>query len=159
MDGPSYAATYERARRLANIEVWTVALQVRRLRSHEPEDGEFVLRRWADFLFLIAALTRVRRAAALAAKVPALANEIQCALRDFDAALPNLKNMRDVTEHFDEYAMDVGHLKEVSRKSLEVGTISETTFQWLGYELNADVALNSAHELFRRIQAAQSEVG
>jgi hypothetical protein len=156
MDAPSHAATYERARRLANIEVWTVALQVRRLRSREPEDGEFVLRRWADFLFLITALTRVRRAGSLAARVPAIADDIKSALRDFDAALPHLKNMRDVAEHFDDYAVDAGRLTAISRKSLEVGTMDETTFQWLGYELNADAALDAAHELFRRIRAAQS---
>jgi hypothetical protein len=46
---PSHAATYERARRLANLAVWTVALQKRRLKTNEPEDAEFLFRRWADF--------------------------------------------------------------------------------------------------------------
>ena len=59
---PSPAATYERARRLANIAVWTAQLQRRRLATDEPEDSEFLFRRWADFQFLIVALTRVRRA-------------------------------------------------------------------------------------------------
>lgn len=47
------AAIYERARRLANISLWAVDLQCRRLKSTEPEDTEFIFRKWADFDFLI----------------------------------------------------------------------------------------------------------
>jgi hypothetical protein len=65
---PSPTATFERARRLANIAVWTAQLQRRRLFTNEPEDGVFLFRRWADFQFFIVALTRVRRAAVLASK-------------------------------------------------------------------------------------------
>src|SRR5438876_156473 len=105
-DSPSHGATYERARRLANLARWTVALQRRRLKTDEPEDGEFLFRRWADFQFLIVALTRLRRAATLAAKVPTLPNTIKGALANFDFALPTLKNMRDIAEHFDDYALN-----------------------------------------------------
>jgi hypothetical protein len=35
---PTSEATCERARRLANLAMWTVALQCRRLREEEPED-------------------------------------------------------------------------------------------------------------------------
>jgi hypothetical protein len=50
--GPSEAPILERARSLCNEAVWTVALQRTRLRSSEPEDAEFVFRKWADFRFL-----------------------------------------------------------------------------------------------------------
>lgn len=96
---PSPPATYERARRLGNIAIWTAQLQRRRLVTREPEDGEFLFRRWADFQFFIVALTRIRRAAGLATKVPSIANDVQKAIKEFDAALPMLKNMRDVAEH------------------------------------------------------------
>jgi murein L,D-transpeptidase YcbB/YkuD len=153
---PLPAATYERARRLANIAVWTIVLQHRRLRTREPEDGEFLFRRWADFQFLIVALTRLRRAGVLATKVPVIEKDIRAALHEFDVALPDLKKMRDIAEHFDDYAVDEGRNRQVSRKSLEVGVIGETTFQWLGSELNADVALNASRRLFNAIQVAQS---
>jgi hypothetical protein len=156
MNGPSHASTYERARRLANLAVWTALLQRRRLSGHEPEDDDFLFRRWADFQFFIVALTRVRRAAALAAKIPIISNDIERGIQEFDAALPMLKNMRDVAEHFDDYALDRGRLKSVSRKGLEVGVVSDTIFQWLGYELNADVALKAAQRLFQRIKLAQA---
>jgi hypothetical protein len=149
---PSPAATYERARRLANIAVWTIALQHRRLRSIEPEDGEFLFRKWMDFQFLIVALTRLRRAGVLATKVPSIKTDMEAALREFDAALPALNKMRNIAEHFDDYAMDVGRDSSVSRHSLEVGVVNETNFQWLDGELNSDVALASARRLFQALQ-------
>ena len=152
---PTPAATYERARRLANIAVWTAQLQRRRLSTSEPEDGEFLFRRWADFQFFIVALTRLRRAAVLAAKVPSITDDMQKAIKEFGAALPMLKNMRDVAEHFDDYALDKGRIKAVRRQALEVGVIGPTIFQWVGYELNADTALKAAQRLFRKIQRAR----
>jgi len=162
---PTHAATYERARRFANRAVWTAALQRRRLKSVEPEDGEFLFRRWSDFEFFVVSLARLRRAAKLAATVPSITDAMTAALSEFDDALPMLKDVRDIAEHFDEYARDEGHLNKgkgselaVSRKSLEVGVVGDTTFQWLGHELNADLALSAARRLFKAIQSAQSAV-
>jgi hypothetical protein len=67
---PSPVATYERACRLANVAVWTAVLQRRRLATDEPEDDEFLFRRWTDFQFFIITLTRVRRAASPRCKDP-----------------------------------------------------------------------------------------
>jgi hypothetical protein len=154
MSVPSHAATYERAGRLANLAMWTIALQRRRLRSDEPEDTEFVLRRWADFQFLIAALYKLRRSALLAASVPVIETDIRSALHEFDEALPMLKSMRDIDEHFEDYALEKGKRKGLSRKTLEVGAFDDTTFEWLGYELNVDAALNASQRLFARCNAA-----
>lgn len=150
---PSPEATYERARRLANVALWTVNLQCRRLQSSEPEDNEFIFRKWADFHFLIVALTRLRRAAVLATKVTVIKPEIKKALAEFDVELPNIKTMRDVTEHIDDYATDDGRNKNVSRKSLEVSALNDTTFEWLGFKLDAHKALNSSEKLFDAIKS------
>jgi len=155
-DAPSPAATYERACRLANVAVWMAALQRRRLTTDEPEDGEFLFRRWADFQFFIITLTRVRRAASLAAKLPMISDDIQKAIKIFDSKLPMLKNMRDVAEHFDDYAVDKGRVKSISRKALEVGAIDNTVFEWLGYKLDADRALKAARQLFKSMLHAKS---
>ena len=90
------------------------------------------------------------------------------ALSEFDDALPMLKDVRDIAEHFDEYARDEGDLNRkakakgselaVSRKGLEVGVVRDTTFQWLDHELNADLALSAARRLFKAIQSVQSAV-
>jgi len=61
----------------------------------------FIIRKWADFHFLVVGLTRLRRAAKLAASIPEVQPLLVTALTEFDAALPRLrlKWMRDVAEH------------------------------------------------------------
>jgi hypothetical protein len=130
---PTTKATYERARRLANLAIWSIQLQCRRLESSEPEDTSFVLRRWADFDFLIVALIRLRRAANLAAELQELQSSLRPAVERFDNALPRLKEIRDVAEHIDDYALEKGRNKSVVRKALEVSTLDAQgpTLEWL----------------------------
>jgi hypothetical protein len=153
---PESAVTYERARRLANQALWTIDLQCRRLNSEEPEDVEFVLRKWSDFHFLIVALTRMRRTAALALKVPEIKPKMKEALVAFDSALPNLKKMRDVAEHIDDYAVDEGRDDKISRKSLEVGISDEETWEWLGFRINLKDALSASIALFEALKECGS---
>ncbi len=153
---PSDAATYERARRLANVALWTVDIQRRRLNSTEPEDKDFPLRPWSDFQFLIVALARLRRAAELAAKVPSIRSNMRAALRNFDAVLPHLKTMRDVAEHIDDYGVDAGKDKNISRKSLEVSSWDNRTWSWLGFETDIDEALSAGAQLFEALKDCQS---
>jgi hypothetical protein len=48
MSRPSDAVILERTKSFCNEAVFTIALQHRRLRSIEPEDGKFLFRREAD---------------------------------------------------------------------------------------------------------------
>jgi hypothetical protein len=136
--------------------MWSIELQCRRLESVEPEDAEFVLRRWADFDFLIVALTRLRRATWLAAKIPQLQASLHPALERFDKALPDLKKMRDVAEHVDDYAVDGGRQKAVVRQALEVSTIEADgpTLCWLQARLNAREASQASRALFAAVKGA-----
>lgn len=138
--------------------MWTIRLQCRRLTLAEPEDKLFIFRKWADFDFLVVALFRLRRAAQLAASVPEVNALLAPAVADFDAALPNLKKMRDVAEHFDDYAVDRGRRSGVHRQDLEVGRMSVdgTTLEWLGAELDAHKALDESETLFEAIKHASS---
>jgi hypothetical protein len=149
---PSDSVTYERARRFANIACWVVALQCRRISSDEPEDSSFLLRRWADFDFLVVALTRLRRAAALAAKVPEIKTAIEAAIKSFDEALPDLKDMRNVAEHFDDYAVDEGRKTAIRRQSLEVVVFGKQKIEWLDFSLQVDDALQASSALFEAIK-------
>lgn len=149
---PDNAATYERVRRLANQALWTIDLQCRRLISIEPEDAKFIFRKWSDFDFLIVALTRFRRAVSLAAKLPEIHLKMSTALNVFDAALPNLKKMRDVAEHIDDYAVDHGRDANISRKALEVSSTDGERWQWLGFEMNIDNALSASVALFESLK-------
>lgn len=158
MNEPTPAATYERARRLANVALWAVHLQCRRLRNNDEIDEEFVLRRWADFDFLIIALTRLRKAVSLAGKAPMLAQPVTQALASFDEVLPDLKKLRDTAEHIDEYAVDRGRVKSIKRQSLEVSSLSMEgpTLEWLGFRLNTEEALDASQVLFRALKGMSS---
>jgi hypothetical protein len=138
--------------------MWSIELQCRRLESVEPEDAEFVLRRWADFDFLVVALTRLRRATGLAAKIPQLQAPLGTALGQFDKALPHLKKMRDVAEHFDDYAVDQGRQKGVARQALEVSTVEADgpTLSWLQSRLNPREASQASRALFAALKEASS---
>jgi hypothetical protein len=146
MDRPSEDAKLERARSLCNEACWTIALQVRRLKTEEPEDAQFIFRRWADFQFLIVMLRRLRRAANIASFSPAVA----AAIAQFDAAIPGLATMRNVGEHIDAYATDDPnrHHKAVERGSIQVSVWGEDHFDWLSYTFNIPSAQEAADRLF-----------
>lgn len=150
--------TYERARRLANFSLWSIHIQCRRLRSSEPEDVTFAVRKWVDFHFLIVGLTRLRRVADLAARIPAIRHQLSTALQEFDNALPQLRKLRNVAEHIDEYANDQGRDLSIDRRSLEVSSLSMdgATLEWLGYKLNCDEALCVSKTLFTAIKEASA---
>jgi hypothetical protein len=144
------------------VSLWAINLQCRRLRSSEPEDDSFVLRKWVDFDFLIVALTRFRRAAKIAANIPEIHSEVATALKEFDSALPHLKKMRDVAEHIDDYAIEQGREASVERGLLEVSSLNDgedgLILGWLGHQLNADKALSASRKLFDTIRKAQQKV-
>lgn len=157
MLAPSPEATFERALSLCNEACFAVALQRRRLRTPEPEDGEF--RWWADLQFLIVALRRLRTAARLATHVPIIQAEIAAAIDAFDKALPNLKMMRDIGEHIDDYALDRGRKRSVTRQGLQVGSWDGETFTWAaGGTIAIDDALRAAEQLFNAMRAAKERV-
>jgi hypothetical protein len=151
MQPPSDDAALERCCRLVNIELHAVALQRRRLRSSEPEDEDFIMRWWTDLGFLIVALLRLRRAAGVVLGTTYVSDELRSALATFDAATPSLHLMRNIAEHADDYAVDhpKRHVKTIDRRQLEVGDWDGTTFRWLHHQLNIDVALAAAEDLFR----------
>lgn len=137
----------------------TIALQVRRLESEEPEDKTFVLRWWADLQFLIVALRRLRRAAELAATADDENGRVRAALNTFDRRLPALAVMRNVGEHLDAYGADspTRHRKTIDRRQLQVGTFDGYKYRWLvdehgqQLELDIDEAKAAAEELFSAI--------
>jgi hypothetical protein len=90
---PTATELLERSRRLASESMRAIALQLRRFEGSEPEDAEWLFRRWMDFQFLVVALWRLRMVAVIAASA-------------FDQELPDLKTMRHVSQHLDDYATD-----------------------------------------------------
>ena len=153
---PSDAVILERAKSFCNEACFTVALQHRRLKTTEPEDETFVFRWHADLQFLIMALRRLRRSAALAAGVSAVSTNLQASIAEFDRRLPGLTRMRNVGEHLDDYVhgSPKRRHKEVNRGELQCSTWDGAVFNWLGVELDIDVALKAAEALFAAVSEA-----
>ena len=105
-----------------------------------------------DLQFLIVALWRLRLVGHLAARIDA---GVQRALDVFKREIPDLKRMRDVAQHLDEYAIDAGHQRRVGRRSLEVGRLSTDEFHWLGGTLNLPKARRAAVMLYLSIKRAR----
>jgi hypothetical protein len=164
-EAPSEAATIERAFSLVNQAMYTVALQRRRLTTEEPEDDDFPMRPWADWEFFISALWRLRRRAQIAARAHTGGKRVRQAIAAFDADLPDLKLLRDVAEHIDEYAVDnrKRHHPAVSRKELQVGSWNGSVLTWhllvndtgLPRTLDADAALASAERVYFAVRSAR----
>ncbi|PIP73131.1 MAG: hypothetical protein COW88_02885 [Candidatus Lloydbacteria bacterium CG22_combo_CG10-13_8_21_14_all_47_15] len=152
---PSDAAVIERSWSLMNESMRAIDLQIRRLRSSEPEDAEFVFRWWVDLQFLIVALRRLRRATELAARVTTAKSVFTDAIAQFDRDLPMLAKMRNVGEHIDDYAVDSKNRrhKDVERFSLQVGSFDGTTYKWLGEDLNIDEAQSVAIRLWEAVRS------
>jgi hypothetical protein len=155
----SDAVIIERAHSIANEAMWTVVLQHRRIRAKEPEDGMFVFRWWVDLQFFILALYRLRTAVKIARNISAISFSIDAAISQFDKDIPDLKKLRDIGEHIDEYAVDSQkrHDKSVDRKQLQVGTWKDPVYEWLDVSLNVDNSKIAAEKLFRTLQKHYKE--
>jgi hypothetical protein len=159
-DIPSDGAILERAKSYGNIAIFTVKLQHRRLQSEEPEDEVFPLRYTMDFEFLVVALYRLLRSAQLASQVPLVKKDMETAINKFKMSLPFLTKIRNVAEHFDEYALDdhpnvdkrKRRHKKVSRRQLQVSKFDGKTYSWLGESVDIDATLKAAESLFLAIK-------
>ena len=154
VDEQTELARLELATSLSREAYYAVALQCRRLQSEEPEDAYFLFRKWMDFQFLIVALWRLRTSTLIAAKFAISPNEIGNAIQKFDQTLPDLRKMRNVAEHIDDYAVESTRRKHLPtpRQLLECGTFDGTLFQWLGSSLDTKVALLAAGELWEAVR-------
>lgn len=148
-DEEKEARIYEDARHLANIGVWSVELQIRRLKNEEAGDSNFVLRKVSDFHFLVVALTRVRRAAELVNQILDIGNAID----QFDRDVPDLIKMRDVLEHINDYAEGQGRHKNVAIGGLFTSAFDNDTITWSEFNLNLPTALIASQVLFEEIKA------
>lgn len=144
----------------ANRAMFTIDMQVRRIASQEPEDSKFPFRQIADFQFLIIAATRLRRAANLARRAPETETQIAEAMSQFNRLLPGLKDARDVAEHFDEYSIGKGKMKNIEPRGLEVFMLTNggNTLTWLDKSISTQDVLIASEHLFRELKCAQKKV-
>lgn len=85
---------------------------------------------------------------------------MRAAIGRFEHALPELRRIRNVGEHFDEYALGCGNDDTVMRRDLLVGSLDDDgTYRWHGGQLNIDCAIRAAEDLYRAIGNAHRRLG
>lgn len=161
---PSGPAILRRAARLANDAAAAVDLQLGRIRAEvDSADPDAFWTALIDAEFLVASLWKTRLAGRLAQWVQ---GEDWAGLREFDQALPDLKRMRDVTQHVDEYGRDAESRRHdhprtgqrVGRRSLHSQmSIGRESFCWLGGTIDFAQARDAAFALLAAIRAVRAD--
>ncbi len=145
---------YEDLRSCANRALWTIDLQIRRLRNFaaDPETGnQFVLQPVSDAEFLILSLDRLLAVSRLID--PMTAGSLRPAMADFERQLPHLRPARNVVSHIDEYLSGKGKNKSVRVGALSVAVLDPNRLIFSDFEFNLDAAQSVAEALFSAIQS------
>lgn len=120
MSGADPVSNYARVRRLASRYCWGVERQIERLRKSQEE----ILREFKgthrgyshytlknDWEILLIFLTRLRRCLFILQKLGPNLQLDSSFITRFDSAVPDLKDLRDYEEHFDDYSLGQGRNK------------------------------------------------
>ena len=155
------AATVERAKSMANEWMWAVSLQHSRITDPRAQDKGYnhfsnMPFNEADIHFLVIALGRLRAVATTLKHIPEQWESVAEAIKAFDSRLPWRKPLRDAFEHMEDYAVESNsrHIKEISRKKLQVWSGRPNGINWLGYDIDWEETLLAAKDLFGVIMTA-----
>ena len=163
-----WKAVYKDARILANIYVHAVAMQISRVRQEVSDSDLFIMRQFVDLEFLLVTLVRLKRAACAIREVPVAREAMQQVIKEYDRRLPALKNLRDITEHYDDYLLEQGRISKADRSGLLARTIrsglltkimSPESIDWMGYSMNLNEIMAAAEALFQEIKAIEKAIG
>jgi len=155
---PSAAVVVERLRTEATTWSNAVTLQAGRIgRRHrkrylEPAEAEALE---IDLHFFLVALVRLRRCVSrVGSHVSAIEPSLSRHLRSFDEAVPSLAKLRNVSEHIDEYNLDAGQDRSVSRRQVQNWYMDSSPsggliWAWLGERLDVGVAEGGATTLYK----------
>lgn len=150
--GDSHQAAQISAARMANVAAMAIRMQLDRVeKSPLADDLDGFWKVLIDVDFLIAALWRMQLAGRLAQSA---VGGRWTPLDRFSMALPDLKLMRDATQHIHEYGADSDrrHDKNVGRRALEVKSLGKDAFNWLGGTLDFNKAADASSELLLAIR-------
>lgn len=147
-------ALYDEARALASNACWSVDLQMLRLKRGKVEISDFQQQPIADFLFLLTAISRLRRAADLASNVVDLKDDIE----SFDRSIPGWRKMRNAMEHIDDYWRHLGRDSSVAPGQLPVFGFGDDNIQWLDGEISLSGVQDQCTRLFSAICSRREEL-
>lgn len=154
-------ALVERMKTEATTWINAVHMQYHRISRPvaSPDDGAVQYwRQEIDLHFLLVALTRLRRAVVLAARVTQLQRALNDRVADFDRDVPYLLRLRNVAEHVDDYTTGRGRDRRVMRWQLQNWSLGSdqdgnVTWSWLGEEVDSAKGRLAAVDLYRSFLA------
>lgn len=148
------AARYEDLRSIANRTMWTISLQIRRLRAFTEDldaGSEFVLQWVSDAEFLILSLDRFL---AVSRRIePMTGDSLRGAIGDYERELPNLRAARNVVSHMDEYLSGQGQNSFVRVGTLSVVVLDSDLLTFASFNFNLGSVQTVAEALFAAIRS------
>lgn len=157
-------ATERENRELSTYVAWQshvgVRTQIARLRESHAADQQNSGVELTDVFGLILALFRLRLAAQLTARIGDSGTRIEPELKKFDAEIPDVKKLRNVAMHFDEYALGTLNRRNkigdppryVSTEDLWEVITDDQSATWLGVRLNYSEVDLAARNLYDAVQ-------
>jgi hypothetical protein len=151
----------ELAHSAANDAVRGIAMQRYRLTSELPEDEKFFagagFRREVDLQLFLVLVVRFRRLVGLTAELTR-DRVLREALAEFDERFPAARQMRNVSEHLDDYIEGKGH-RQAPAGSLGVRVWGaspggKVTFEWVGETIDLGQLHRSVDALYRSLRLA-----
>lgn len=147
----------------ANDAIRGITMQHYRLASELPEDEKFFaaagFRREVDLQLLLVLVVRLRRLVGLAAKLTRN-GVLGEALAEFDERFPTARQMRNVSEHLDDYIEGRGH-RQASAPHESLGVRiwgappgGEMTFEWAGEIIALGQLHGAVEEIYRSLRLA-----
>ena len=144
---------------VANNFVFAVVMQISRVREERADVEPFVMRPFVDLEFLLVALTRLRRAANVINLFPYTETKLSQAMEKYDKRLSGLKQLRNITEHYDDYLLKKGKDKNIDLKTIRSGLMTKCmsydSVEWMDFRLDLDECLAAAEELYISMSAAR----
>jgi hypothetical protein len=158
LDPPSEGVIFERLRTESTIWINAVHLQVTRIdRRHAQKymELEDITAVEVDLHFLLVALVRLQRCVnRVGANIPGLSASLDQRASIFEREIPSLRKLRNVSEHIDEYNLDAGRNRSVSRRQVQTWAFDTNddgglVWRWLGETLDVRRSQEAAVALYR----------
>ncbi len=147
----------EVSKSIANEYIKAIRLCRSRLLSDIPEDNSVFatkgFRYDVDFNFFLISVNRFLRALELYTKVSnkQVSNRIiNTAISEYKNRFPFTRKLRNFVEHFDDYLLNKGKDKTLSKGGLQVYSISNDwgTLEWMGYSIDINKIYKESRKLF-----------
>ena len=148
MNDDEIISLYEDTRLLVNRAVYSVGLQVKRLKASEPDLAQIL----ADFHFLVTALTSIRQLAEGLKAIDDMKSTMIEAVQSFDAEVPQLRAIRNVLEHKADYMRGKGRNKSVCYGGMFTITLDPDQIIFADCHLRPDAALMASEAILEVIR-------